>query len=169
VVCFGLASALLSFSIVMEIEPSEREKMLLVEPAAAYAAQPGVEPGPSRLPSRALVVDDSMVVADVVTALLRRTGWTVDVANTVDAALEHVRGVPYDLVVCDVCMPDGGGPAVYYAAITRRPDLANRFLFITGNMDDPEPWRFLAKIRAHVLEKPFTGRALRHALIKVIA
>jgi len=60
-------------------------------------------------------------------------------------------------------------PAVYYAATTRRPDLASRFLFITGNMDDPEPWRFLAKIRAHVLEKPFTGRALRHALIKVIA
>ena len=51
----------------------------------------------------------------------------------------------------------------------RRPDLAGRFLFITGNMDDPEPWRFLAKIRAHVLEKPFTGRALRHALIKVVA
>ena len=62
-----------------------------------------------------------------------------------------------------------GGPAVYYAATTRRPDLTNRFLFITGNVDDPEPWRFLAKIRAHVLEKPFTGRALRHALIKVIA
>ena len=48
-----------------------------------------VEPGPSHLPSRALVVDDSMVVADVVTALLRRTGWTVDVANTVDAALKQ--------------------------------------------------------------------------------
>ena len=71
-----------------------------------------VEGGPSHLPSRALVVDDSMVVADVVTALLRRTGWTVDVANSVDAALEHVRSVAYDLVVCDVCMPDGGGPAV---------------------------------------------------------
>src|SRR5512134_1899979 len=117
----------------------------------------------------ALVVDDSLGVAEELTTLLRRTGWTVDVATSVDAALEHVRGVPYDLVVCDVCMPDGGGPAVYYAATTRRPDLTNRFLFITGNVDDPEPWRFLAKIRAHVLEKPFTGRALRHALIKVIA
>jgi CheY-like chemotaxis protein len=170
VICFGLASALLFPSIAMEVEPSEQEEVVLIgTPAMARPAQPVVEAGPSRLPSRALVVDDSMVVADVVTALLRRTGWTVDVANTVDAALEHVRGVPYDLVVCDVCMPDGGGPAVYYAATTRRPDLTGRFLFITGNMDDPEPWRFLAKIRAHVLEKPFTGRALRQALIKVIA
>jgi len=169
----ALASGLLPYHFVMEAEiPDPEETVLIGAPGAtASAAQPSgpAEPVANRLPSRALVVDDSMVVADVVTALLRRTGWTVDVANSVDAALEHVRGVPYDLVVCDVCMPDGGGPAVYYAATTRRPDLINRFLFITGNIDDPEPWRFLAKIRAHVLEKPFTGRALRQALIKVIA
>lgn len=165
-----MASALLSYSSVMESERTEREEVALVPaPVAACQTAAGPEPAPTRLPSRALVVDDSLVVAEVVTTLLRRTGWTVDVATTVEAALDHVRGVPYDLVVCDVCMPDGGGPAVYYATITRRPDLTNRFLFITGNMDDPEPWRFLAKIRAHVLEKPFTGRALRHALIKVIA
>ena len=160
---------MLAYCAVMERElPEPNEETLIDEPVVGCQTQATVEPAASRLPSRALVVDDSLVVADVVTALLRRTGWTVDVATTVDAALEYVRGVPYDLVVCDVCMPNGGGPAVYYATITRRPDLTNRFLFITGNVDDPEPWRFLAKIRAHVLEKPFTGRALRHALIKVI-
>lgn len=164
-----LASCLLPYCPVMEANGLNPN---LVEPIGAETIVWPVQatgPAPTRMPSRALVVDDSLVVADVVTALLRRTGWTVDVANSVEAALEHVHGVPYDLVVCDVCMPDGGGPAVYYAATTRRPDLINRFLFITGNVDDPEPWRFLAKIRAHVLEKPFTGRALRQALIKVIA
>ncbi len=161
---------MLAYSSVMERErPAGDDEGLIGEPAVACQTQAGPETSATRLPSRALVVDDSLVVADVVTALLRRTGWTVDIATSVDAALEYVRGVPYDLVVCDVCMPNGGGPAVYYATITRRPDLTNRFLFITGNVDDPEPWRFLAKIRAHVLEKPFTGRALRHALIKVIA
>ncbi len=161
---------MLAYYRVMEANERERDEIALIA-GQAIACQAGTpsDSVPTRLPSRALVVDDSLVVADVVTALLRRTGWTVDVATSVDAALEHVRSVPYDLVVCDVCMPDGGGPAVYYATITRRPDLTNRFLFITGNVDDPEPWRFLAKIRAHVLEKPFTGRALRHALIKVIA
>ena len=168
--CSTLASALLAYCSVMERErPEQDEEAPIGTPALACQTQAAPEAPAMRLPSRALVVDDSLVVADVVTALLRRTGWTVDVATTVDAALEHVRGVPHDLVVCDVCMPNGGGPAVYYATITRRPDLTNRFLFITGNVDDPEPWRFLAKIRAHVLEKPFTGRALRHALIKVIA
>jgi two-component system NtrC family sensor kinase len=162
----SLASALLSYSPVMQEHETRGDHIALIGTSPATWQ---TEPGPTRLPSRALVVDDSLVVAEVVTTLLRRTGWTVDVATSVDAALEHVRGVPYDLVVCDVCMPDGGGPAVYYAATTRRPDLTNRFLFITGNVDDAEPWRFLAKIRAHVLEKPFTGRALRHALIKVIA
>ena len=161
---------MLAYYGVMEANDRERDEIALIA-GQAIACQAGTlsDSVPTRLPSRALVVDDSLVVADVVTALLRRTGWTVDVATSVDAALEHVRSVPYDLVVCDVCMPDGGGPAVYYATITRRPDLTNRFLFITGNVDDPEPWRFVAKIRAHVLEKPFTGRSLRHALIKVIA
>ena len=149
------------------MRPEELDETAM--PSAAGHVSPAADGAARRLPSRALVVDDSLVVADVVTALLRRTGWTVDVATSVDRALEHVHGVPYDLVVCDVCMPDGGGPAVYYATIARRPDLASRFLFITGNVDDPGPWRFLAKIRAHVLEKPFTGRALRSALIKVIA
>jgi CheY-like chemotaxis protein len=161
---------LLFYCSVMEderVEPEESELIATRGVACQTSAAP--EASATRLPSRALVVDDSLVVADVVTALLRRTGWTVDVATSVDRALEHVHGVPYDLVVCDVCMPDGGGPAVYYATIARRPDLASRFLFITGNVDDPGPWRFLAKIRAHVLEKPFTGRALRSALIKVIA
>ena len=167
--CGGLASALLTYCPVMERERPQPDEDALTAPGVGCQTSATPDGAGTRLPSRALVVDDSLVVADVVTALLRRTGWTVDVATSVDAALEHVRGVPYDLVVCDVCMPDGGGPAVYYATITRRPDLANRFLFITGNVDDPEPWRFLAKIRAHVLEKPFTGRALRHALIKVIA
>jgi CheY-like chemotaxis protein len=165
-----VASALLIYCPVMERErmrPEEREETAM--PGVACHAAVAPDSATRRLPSRALVVDDSLVVADVVTALLRRTGWTVDVATSVDRALEHVHGVPYDLVVCDVCMPDGGGPAVYYATIARRPDLASRFLFITGNVDDPGPWRFLAKIRAHVLEKPFTGRALRNALIKVIA
>lgn len=147
-----LASALLAYCSVMERERQARDdEGLIGEPAVACQTHAGPEASATRLPSRALVVDDSLVVADVVTALLRRTGWTVDIATSVDAALEYVRGVPYDLVVCDVCMPNGGGPAVYYATITRRPDLTNRFLFITGNVDDPEPWRFLAKIRAHVL------------------
>ena len=165
-----MASALLPYCPVMEHERAQPEEgEPIAAPSVAGQTRSAAEATATRLPSRALVVDDSLVVADVVTALLRRTGWTVDVATSVDRALEHVHGVPYDLVVCDVCMPDGGGPAVYYATIARRPDLAGRFLFITGNVDDPGPWRFLAKIRAHVLEKPFTGRALRSALIKVIA
>ena len=83
-------------------EPEESELIATRGVACQTSAAP--EASATRLPSRALVVDDSLVVADVVTALLRRTGWTVDVATSVDRALEHVHGVPYDLVVCDVCM-----------------------------------------------------------------
>src|SRR5258705_13921389 len=128
----------------MEDNETRGEHVALI--GSSPAAWQATEPGPTRLPSRALVVDDSLVVAEVVTTLLRRTGWRVDVATSVDAALEHVRGGPYDLGVCHVSMPDGGGPSGYYAATTRRPDPTNPLLRTTGNANDAEPCRFPATI-----------------------
>ena len=70
---------MLSYWAVMEDNETRGEHVALIgsSPATWQA-----EPGPTRLPSRALVVDDSLVVAEVVTTLLRRTGWTVDVATS---------------------------------------------------------------------------------------
>jgi len=117
----------------------------------------------------ALVVDDEPSVVELVTTLLRQAGWDVDVATGGRAALERLRRARYDLVVSDLRMPDGSGEALFHAATAERRDLTARFLFMTGDTANPAAWEFLEDSRAHVLEKPFTARALLRAIDRATA
>jgi putative two-component system response regulator len=62
----------------------------------------------SRL-ARVLVVDDVEANRKLVTALLTRDGYQVDVVADGDSALESVRRNPPDLVLLDVMMPTPNG------------------------------------------------------------
>jgi GAF domain-containing protein/ActR/RegA family two-component response regulator len=116
---------------------------------------------------RALLVEDEPGVAELVTALLGQTGWQVDACAGGRPALDQVRGRRYDLVVSDVRMADGSGEDFYRAAVAEQPQLARRFLFITGDTANPAVWRFLQEARAPVLEKPFAPDALLRAVERV--
>ena len=61
---------------------------------------------------RILVVDDQRTVAEMTAGLLRNLGHQVQVALDGEAALEHLRAAPFDLVVCDIMMPGMDGYAV---------------------------------------------------------
>ena len=80
------------------------------------------------VPVRALVVDDSMVVADVVTALLRRTGWTVDVATSVE---RYTQFTIFD----DVSAKVNDGVVTLTGKVTmpyKRDDIAKRVAKVAG-------------------------------------
>jgi class 3 adenylate cyclase/CheY-like chemotaxis protein len=58
---------------------------------------------------RILVVDDQRANAEMMAGLLRNLGYEVLTALDGDAALEHVRQLPPDLVVSDIMMPGMDG------------------------------------------------------------
>lgn len=60
-------------------------------------------------PLHLLVVEDHADTARVLSAHLRRLGFTVTLANTVAGALALVRDEPFDLVVSDLGLPDQSG------------------------------------------------------------
>jgi signal transduction histidine kinase len=126
------------------------------DPALAVAAP--VRALPRR---RLLVVDDERAVLE---ALRRALGehFVVDVADGVDAALERVGRGPadFDLVLCDLMMPAGGGPR--FAAELQRiaPGLAARTLYVTGGATTDAARRFLESQAGRVLEKPVELAAL---------
>ncbi len=118
---------------------------------------------------QALVVDDEPGVLDLVSALLHQAGWNVDVATGGRAALERVRGAEYDLVLADMRMPDGSGEDLYRIIAAERADLAERFVFMTGDTANADAWRFLEETSVPVVEKPFTAQALLAAVERVAA
>jgi two-component system NtrC family sensor kinase len=66
-------------------------------------------------------------------------------------------------------MPDGSGEELYREIARWRGDLAERFLFMTGDTANPDAWRFLDETQAPVIEKPFTAQMLLSAVERVAA
>jgi two-component system NtrC family sensor kinase len=109
--------------------------------------------------ARILVVDDQPEVAELVQAVLKDEGHAVDAVYSGRAALDRLAQTAYDLVVCDVRMPDVDGKAVFRAVAqlgSPRPVV----LFITGYGDSPTDSEFLLTTAAVVLAKPLGIDAL---------
>ena len=69
-------------------------------PGSASAGRAGVP--------RLLVVDDEQSMLDFLDLLFREEGWSVDTARSAAEARQRLPG-DYDLVLCDILMPDGNG------------------------------------------------------------
>ncbi len=69
---------------------------------------------------RILVVDDAADVRELIKLALAGQGHDVASVASGRAALEQLAQHAYDLIVCDLHMPDRDGPAVY-RALARRP------------------------------------------------
>jgi two-component system, cell cycle sensor histidine kinase and response regulator CckA len=102
-----------------------------------------------------LVVDDDKQLASALQWILRDENYLVDVAFDGEEALLKVRVHEYDAVICDLMMPRLRGDLFYVKARKLRPNLANRFIFITGFAIDLNTREFLSARRLKHLIKPF--------------
>jgi signal transduction histidine kinase/CheY-like chemotaxis protein len=127
---------------------------------------PGAGVEPARVPagSAALVVEDEPALGAAVAEALMDAGFAVDRAGDGEEALARVRARTYDLVVCDLRMPRLDGTEFYRKAIVASPGLAERLVFVTGDVAGTESERFLAESGCRWLAKPFRlGDLLRTA------
>ena len=113
---------------------------------------------------RLLVVDDEPLLGIALRRLLS-IDFEVTVVCSGAAALdtfsvEH----PFDVVLCDVMMPELSGPDLYLVTKERHPPLIERFIFMTGGVFTPHVRGFFASIPNPVLEKPFSLGAVRDAI-----
>ncbi len=67
------------------------------------------------------------------------------------------------MVICDLKMPGENGIEVYRMIREMRPELAGRFILMTGNLADAE--KYTAELEAvSLLPKPFTLAQLRETV-----
>ena len=85
------------------------------------------------LPGTILVIDDEPSVIRALTGLLRRDGYLVGTASNGRHAMVQLQEQPYDVIVCDLHMPDLDGPAFYALLTCEYPALCQRVIFLTGD------------------------------------
>jgi two-component system nitrogen regulation response regulator NtrX len=113
------------------------------------------------LPLKAvLLVDDDRQLATALQWILADENFLVDVAFDGDEALLKVKASDYDAVLCDLKMPHLQGDEFYLEALQIRPNLAGRFIFITGYGTDPHIRQFLVENEVKFLLKPFPIKGL---------
>lgn len=113
--------------------------------------------------ARILIVDDDDRVAQVAARALRE--YDVSVALDGQAALEQLRsGAPFDLILCDLMMPGMTGMELHRVVGNTTPELAERFVFMTGAAFSPDARAFVESVDQPLLQKPFELSTLRSVL-----
>ena len=122
---------------------------------------------------RVLVIDDEMAIRAALKRFFTRRGWEYDEAADGRSALDKLlaspveEGTGYQVVICDLRMPQCSGLELHRELTAARPELTRRLIFSTGDIVSPEVAAFLAGIDRPVLEKPFELSALADAVARV--
>jgi PAS domain S-box-containing protein len=152
-----------------EVGRGTRVKVVLppaAQPEVAAAPPPATAVGEAPLRCRILIVDDDRPVAAAVA--LELEDHDVVVAGSGREALEILRRDPeFDVVLCDLMMPELSGADVYEWLKPVEPELVERFVFMTGGAFTSRAERFLAEVGNPRLDKPFHPEELRSLILRV--
>jgi CheY-like chemotaxis protein len=119
--------------------------------------------------ARLLIVDDEPLL---LAALSRTLAPEHEVAAFTHAqqALAQLRaGERYELILCDLMMPEMTGMELYETLAREAPEQAGRMVFLTGGAFTEAARAFLENTRLPWLEKPFDPETLRPRLRALLA
>ncbi len=112
-------------------------------------------PAPPQTPhrGRVLILDDEEALLRAYQRML--PGYEVVTASDGGVGLEILsRDRDFDVIFCDLMMPDVGGIQVYEHLRANDPDLRDRLVFATGGAFTQKARDFVAKLDVPVLRKP---------------
>jgi CheY-like chemotaxis protein/anti-sigma regulatory factor (Ser/Thr protein kinase) len=142
-------------------------KLRLFQGEASLTQSDAPPPHSSR--GRILIVDDDVAVGRTLRLALEED-HEITVVGSGSEALEALRSAPpgssYDAILCDLLMPGMTGRELFAIAREELPDVARRFIFMSGGYwaeGDQAP------LSTHpVLEKPFNLDQVRKVLRDVV-
>ena len=113
---------------------------------------------------RVLLVEDNDILSRVLVRILENAGHTVTAAATADQATTRLLLGDYDVLLCDVMLPDSDGCAL--AKNVRRFAPTVIVLVLTG-LGASEMQERPDCLGIPVLQKPFTGAELVRKLAEI--
>jgi DNA-binding response OmpR family regulator len=110
---------------------------------------------------RILVVEDEPTICRFCSQTLTGEGFEVDIAANGSIAEGRLGEKEYDLVLIDIRTPVMNGKQLYQSIVERRPALASRVIFTTGDVLGGDTKSFLEQSGRLFLPKPFTPDELK--------
>ena len=122
---------------------------------------------PSRVAERGhlMIIEDEPVLAAAMARQLAGR-FEVEIAHDAHDALRALERTEFDVVLCDVRLPGLSGMQLFEAAARGRPELAARFVLLTGAALDGTLQDFVRRHGIRVLEKPFDAMELDRVVLR---
>jgi two-component system, NtrC family, sensor kinase len=133
----------------------------VLAPAETATPEPvAARPGPTAGGLRILVADDELPLRLALSQYFRQLGHAVVAVASGREAIAAADAERFDAVVLDMRMPDISGKQVFEHWQGRAPHLAERVVFLTGDIVSTELKDFLNQTGRPFLSKPFELDAL---------
>jgi signal transduction histidine kinase/ActR/RegA family two-component response regulator len=141
-----------SFHVLLPRIDAAGQASLSETPLPPSAGRPGVR--------RILLIDDDPILSRTMRRALKpHEVRTASSASEAEIALLDPAYVP-DLVVCDVFLPGANGHALHERIRATRPDVADRFVFVTGGALGRAEAEYIKQSGRATLFKPIDVKAL---------
>ena len=161
-ICHGIVTAL-GGNLVVESEVG-KGSVFRVDLPAKTRAQPVPRPkqanGPALPRGRILVIDDEPIICFTIERLLSADHDVTALTSAEDALTRIERGERYEVILCDLMMPEMDGAELYERLRAKYPDQAARMVFVTGGAFTPRGQELLARVPNPRVEKPFDVESL---------
>jgi signal transduction histidine kinase len=150
----------------VESEVGKGTKFRILLPAAQRTEIPsGAAEPPHAATQRAsiLVIDDEPGLQRSIVAILRKEHDVIAVGDAQEA-MRMIKdgGMRFDLIICDLMMPNMTGMDLHAEFEREIPGQADRMAFMTGGVFTDRARAFLARFPDALIEKPFTVSVIRN-------
>jgi two-component system NtrC family sensor kinase len=169
--CQGIVAAL-GGGITVDERPGGGARFTVRLPAGEGHAVPAervADGGPEPVPARILVVDDEAEIALMLQEALQREGHEVVTAGNGREARARLAEGRFDLILSDIRMAESDGPDLYRFVCRDHPELADRFLMMTGDTLGPALQLLPPAMQRQRIEKPIDLASLRLLMAQRLA